>query len=305
MLPVPPPDLSNIFDMSDLPPIPLGAYQPLVDGAVEAWGDDDPSVSRRLDDDVFFTAQGHHTDTIFHDATSQPSSLPSNPKPTDPPNPTAPTSDVLSLLSHLSLHHSLRAHYDADLAARDALVHELSARLAKAEQSLSRRRALAKAWAAKVERLKCACRSLEEEVQRGREDSAERGGEEVWELRERVRVLEREREEGRERVRELEAVIESRWQDDAASSTSSPPNDDQATRVLETQHAVLKAELEAQWRYMEEATEKIQTLEEENRRLGQVVARLGPEADRAKADADKVTIERDQVRHSSFLPLPV
>ena len=63
---------------------------------------------------------------------------------------------------------------------------------------------------------------------------------------------------------------------------------------LKTQHAVLKAELEAQWRYMEEATEKIQSLEEEKRRLGEVVGRL----DQVNTEAEKMQIERDQVRLS-------
>jgi hypothetical protein len=72
------------------------------------------------------------------------------------------------------LHHSLRAHYDADLAARGALVLEPGAHLVKVERSIERRGALARAWADKVERSEKACRSLEGEIQRGKEDSAER-----------------------------------------------------------------------------------------------------------------------------------
>jgi hypothetical protein len=100
---------------------------------------------------------------------------------------------VFSHLSHLSLPHSLCAHYDADLAARDALLVVLGSRLAKAERPIERRRALTRASADKVE-LKKACQSLEEIVQCGKEDSSQSslggGGDEATELRERVSMLE-------------------------------------------------------------------------------------------------------------------
>jgi hypothetical protein len=50
---------------------------------------------------------------------------------------------------------------------------------------------------------------------------------------------------------------------------------------------------------MEEATEKLQQLEEH------AVKRLGPEVDKAKVEVERVTIERDQVwLHSSLPSLP-
>jgi hypothetical protein len=53
---------------------------------------------------------------------------------------------------------------------------------------------------------------------------------------------------------------------------------------------------------MEEATEKIQHLEEHSRRLGDTVGRLGPEADRAKAEVQGVTVEGDPVCLPSLHP---
>jgi len=87
------------------------------------------------------------------------------------------------VLSQLTLHHSLCAHYNADLASCEVLVVELGASLTKAERSIERRRALAKAWAEKVERLKKACQSLEEEAQHGKEECAERSDDAVGEER--------------------------------------------------------------------------------------------------------------------------
>jgi hypothetical protein len=57
---------------------------------------------------------------------------------------------------------------------------------------------------------------------------------------------------------------------------------------------------------MEEATEKIQRIEEHGRRLGDTVGRLGPEANRTKTEVQGVTVERDPYASlPSLHPLPI
>ena len=113
------------------------------------------------------------------------------------------------------------------------------------------------------------------------------GDDELKESRERVGMLKREAEA---ESLKLSSILDGRK---TPHPPHSSPHDGHATRILETQHAVLKAELEEQRRYMDEATEKTQSLEAENRRIGDVVGKLGPEVDRANVEATRMTTERD------------
>jgi archaellum component FlaC len=128
--------------------------------------------------------------------------------PTPPPNSAhsrmaSKEEDVLwSLRTQLALQQELCAQYEIDLAARDEIVHGLTARCEKTEKEGERRRGVLRSWKKKVSELEKACRGLQEEVERGREESWERSvmdeasGEALKCLQRRIEKLEREKGEG-------------------------------------------------------------------------------------------------------------
>jgi hypothetical protein len=100
--------------------------------------------------------------------------------PTPPPNTTltrttSKEEDVVwSLRTQLALQQELCAQYEIDLGARDEIVQTLTARCEKTEKEGERRRGVLRGWKKKVGELEKACRGLQEEVERGREESWER-----------------------------------------------------------------------------------------------------------------------------------
>ena len=108
---------------------------------------------------------------------------------------------ILSLRTQLALQQELCAQYEIDLGARDEVVQTLTARCEKTEKEGERRRGVLRTWKKKVGELEKVCRGLEEEVERGREESWERSvmdeasGEALKCLQRRIETLEREKGE--------------------------------------------------------------------------------------------------------------
>jgi chromosome segregation ATPase len=146
---------------------------------------------------------------------------------TPPPNipvqtqPTSKEDDIVwSLRTQLALQQELCHQYEIDLRARDEVVEALTLRCEKTEKEGERRRGVLRVWKKKVGELEKVCRGLEEEVERGREESWERSvmdeasGEALMVLQKRIGELEREKGEGEkiaqkilEEKRGLENVI--------------------------------------------------------------------------------------------------
>ncbi|EIW76789.1 hypothetical protein CONPUDRAFT_139465 [Coniophora puteana RWD-64-598 SS2] len=112
-------------------------------------------------------------------------------------------SQIISLRTQLTLHQSLVAQYEVDLAARDEIVHSLQSSLSSAQGKLSdadKRRQQVRAWRKRVAELERVVRGLEGEVERSREESFERSimdeasAGALRALQTRISELERERE---------------------------------------------------------------------------------------------------------------
>ena len=135
--------------------------------------------------------------------------------PTPPPNSahsrTASKEDdvIWSLRTQLALQQELCAQYEIDLGARDEMVQALTARCEKTEKEGERRRGVLRTWKKKVGELEKACRGLQEEVERGREESWERSvmdeasGEALKCLQSRIEILEREKSEGEKKAQKV------------------------------------------------------------------------------------------------------
>jgi hypothetical protein len=108
---------------------------------------------------------------------------------------------ILSLRTQLALQQELCAQYEIDLGARDEIVQTLTVRCEKTEKEGERRRGVLRSWKKKVGELEKACRGLQEEIERGREESWERSvmdeasGEALKCLQRRIETLEREKAE--------------------------------------------------------------------------------------------------------------
>jgi hypothetical protein len=127
--------------------------------------------------------------------------------PTPPPNSmhsrtASKEEDIIwSLRTQLALQQELCAQYEIDLGARDEMVQALTSRFEKTEKEGEQRRGVLRNWKKKVGELEKACRGLQEEVERGREESWERSvmdeasGEALKCLQRRIETLEREKGE--------------------------------------------------------------------------------------------------------------
>lgn len=149
---------------------------------------------------------------------------------------------IWSLRTQLALQQELGAQYEIDLGARDELVAELTARCEKAEKEGERRRSVLRVWKKKVGELERTCRGLEEEVERSREESFERGvmdeasGEALKCLQRRIEGLEREKAEGEKKASEVmeekegleKALVAAR----EAQAQEQPPMTEEAEALL-------------------------------------------------------------------------
>ncbi|KAI9509890.1 hypothetical protein F5148DRAFT_676408 [Russula earlei] len=108
---------------------------------------------------------------------------------------------IWSLRTQLALQQELCVQYEVDLGARDALVSVLTQRVETAEKEKEKRRGVVRGWKKKVQELERLCRSLEEEVDRSREESVERSimdeasGQALRHLHRQIAGLEREKGE--------------------------------------------------------------------------------------------------------------
>jgi hypothetical protein len=113
---------------------------------------------------------------------------------------------IVSLRTQLALREEMCKQFEVDLGARDELVSNLAGRCERAEAEVDKRRTQIRGWKKRVGDLERSCRVLEEEVDRGRQESFERSvmdeasGEAMRELHRRMGRMEAERREweGRE-----------------------------------------------------------------------------------------------------------
>ncbi|GJE92942.1 hypothetical protein PsYK624_091010 [Phanerochaete sordida] len=137
---------------------------------------------------------------------------------------------IWSLRTQLALKSEICTQFEVDLSAKDELVEILNARLGDSERELDRRKNIIRNWRRRVSELEKCVRNLEDEVERSREESAERSvmdeasGEALRMLHRRINDLEREKKEGDQRGLDL------RTQLDAASAQLSIARDELQTR---------------------------------------------------------------------------
>lgn len=130
---------------------------------------------------------------------------------------------VWSLRTQLALQQELCSQYEIDLGARDELVQNLTERCEKVEKEADRRKSVLRTWKKKVGELEKACRGLEEEVERSREESFERSvmdeasGEALKCLQRRIETLEREKTGVQEEKDTLARTIDA-MKDEARSA---------------------------------------------------------------------------------------
>ena len=122
---------------------------------------------------------------------------------------------IWSLRTQLALQSELCAQYEVDLSAKDELLEMLNFRLGDSEKELERRKNIIRNWRKRVTELEKCVKGLEEEVDRSREESAERSvmdeasGEALRMLHRRITELERENNEGDQRERDLRAQLDA------------------------------------------------------------------------------------------------
>ncbi|KAI0360245.1 hypothetical protein OH77DRAFT_1392529 [Trametes cingulata] len=243
---------------------------------------------------------------------------------------------ILSLRTQLALQTELCAQYEVDLGARDELMRMLQSRLDESQRECERRKNVIRGWRKRVSELERCVHALQDEVDRSREESAERSvmdeasGQALRTLHRRIEDLEREKTASEKReqrtaeeLKETKTALESAkeelarrdeaerelkdgiarareqmelmdvsmeaeaersrvfsavgWEEEKKALTT-------ANEALRADHltvqtqledaredaqrangelAVLKAELEAQWRGTEAQTERITELERE------------------------------------------
>lgn len=275
---------------------------------------------------------------------------------------------IWSLRTQLAVQSELCAQYEVDLSAKGELVEMLNARLGESERELDRRKNMIRNWRKRVSELEKCVKTLEDEVDRSREESAERSvmdeasGEALRMLHRRINELEREKKEGDQRERDLQAQldaaharlastqdelqvrdrserelqagidaareqieqmgqsdvqahdarerlhsIQSAWEEERAALAAANDALRNDQLVLQTQLtglredvvrkeeqlAMLKAELEAQWKHTEQNTEEIERLHRERDALANELGELREKL--SGADASKDTHE-DQLR---------
>ncbi|KAI0363437.1 hypothetical protein BV20DRAFT_958314 [Pilatotrama ljubarskyi] len=247
---------------------------------------------------------------------------------------------ILSLRTQLALQTELCAQYEVDLGARDELMRMLQSRLDETQRECERRKSIIRTWRKRVGELERCVHTLRDEVDRSREESAERSvmdeasGQALRSLHRRIEELEREKsasvkreERTAEELKETKAALESAkeelarrdeaerelkdgiarareqmemmdmsmeaeaersrafsavgWEEERKALTAA--NEALRTEQLTVQTqledaredaqrannelAVLKAELEAQWRGTEAQTERIAELEREREEM--------------------------------------
>ncbi|KAI8971313.1 hypothetical protein BD414DRAFT_540487 [Trametes punicea] len=129
---------------------------------------------------------------------------------------------ILSLRTQLALQTELCAQYEVDLGARDEMMRVLQSRLDEAEKECERRKTVIRSWRKRVADLERCVHALQDEVDRSREESAERSvmdeasGQALRTLHRRIEELERdkaasEKREQRttEELKETKAALDS------------------------------------------------------------------------------------------------
>lgn len=159
-----------------------------------------------------------------------------------------------SLRTQLALQQELCAQYEIDLGARDELVQSLTERCEKVEKEGERRRGVLRTWKKKVGELERACRGLEEEVSRGREESFERSvmdeasGEALKCLQRRIGTLEREKAEEEKKTKtilEQKEALEkqvARLEIQTSASKEHTHVDDSSSNIAELKSLVVNTE---------------------------------------------------------------
>lgn len=123
---------------------------------------------------------------------------------------------IWSLRTQLTLQSEMCAQYEVDLAARDETVEVLNVQLTEATKECERRKNIIRGWKKRVLEMEKCVHALEEELDRSREESAERSvmdeasGEALRMLHVRINELEREKMEGRNREAALRAELEAK-----------------------------------------------------------------------------------------------
>lgn len=121
---------------------------------------------------------------------------------------------ILSLRTQLAYHQELSSQYEIDLSARDELVTILNQKLKGAEGENEKRTKMVRGWRKKIAELERACRTLEEQVDRSKQESFERSimdeasGEALRQLHRQINQLEREKGDLEKRERDTKAENE-------------------------------------------------------------------------------------------------
>ena len=103
------------------------------------------------------------------------------------------------LRTQLAIQQELNVQYEVDLSARNELVSSLASKLELADKDKTQRSNILRTWKKKVQELEKACRQLEEECERSRQESFDRSvmdhasGEALRELHRVIACLEREK----------------------------------------------------------------------------------------------------------------
>jgi len=127
---------------------------------------------------------------------------------------------IWSLRTQLALQQELNVQYEVDLSARNELVSSLTSKLELADKDKTQRNSVLRTWKKKVQEMEKACRQLEDECERNKQESFERSvmdhasGEALRELHRVISRLEREKADGeklaQERVQKLADELKRR-----------------------------------------------------------------------------------------------
>ena len=115
---------------------------------------------------------------------------------------------IWSLRTQLAIQQELNVQYEVDLSARNELVSSLASKLEVADKDKTQRNSTLRTWKKKVQELEKACRQLEDECERSRQESLERSvmdhasGEALRELHRVIARLEREKIENQKLAQE-------------------------------------------------------------------------------------------------------
>lgn len=106
---------------------------------------------------------------------------------------------IWSLRTQLAIQQELNVQYEVDLSARTELVSSLTSKLEASDKDKSQRSSVLRTWKKKVQELEKACRQLEDQCERSRQEGLERSvmdhasGEALRELHRVIARLEREK----------------------------------------------------------------------------------------------------------------